>query len=338
MPGLHSDPVTVGRPVRRDDADGLFRHVMVCLDRSPRAVHILEQASALATLAGADLTAIRVVPGGAPGSRCADPVDWELSRREEVADLMRTAEVAGAAPGVEPVVACGAAARCVEEAALRRNVDLLAIGSGAFATPHHWGLGGTARHLAETFHGSVLVVPDEAAGEPPRERRVIVPMDGSAPAEAALRYAVAIARARGAELVILHAVPEGGLLRPGRTGEDDSPLWRDLREEAERLADARLARLRRLLPVDAKDHRMRRLDDDEPRRALNRAICEERGDLVVLAARGLGKDPELPIGSTAEYLLSRAATPVLLVRKGGATAHRASVQAPRRPAAAWQAR
>lgn len=332
MPDIHSGPAIVDRPHGQESDDRLLRHVMVCLDRSPDAARILEQAVVLANQTGADLTAMRVVPAGPPTLRCADPVDWELARRDETADLLRMSDTAGASTEIRAIVACGSAARCIHEEALRCEADLLVLGTGAFGPPSRWGLGGTARHLAEVFHGSVLLVPDEIAGEPPRTRRIIVPMDGSPLSEAALRFAAAIARIRAAELVILHAVSNVGAFGTGRTGQGDEALWRGLKEEAARTAEDRIQRLRRLLPAHRHGNRIRRLSGDEPRRALMKAICEERGELVVLSARGLGNDPDLPIGSTAEYLLSRAVTPVLLIRNAEMSTHRAGGTTPRSPA------
>jgi len=331
MPDIDFGPTIVGRPHAWESDARLFRHVMACLDRSPDAGRILQEAVLLANQTGADLTAMRVVPAGPSTIRCADPVDWELTRRDETADLMRMSDTVGATSDIRAIVACGSAARCIHDEALRCDADLLVLGKGTFGSPSQWGLGGTARHLAEVFHGSVLIVPEEIEGEPPRTRRIIVPMDGSPPSEVALRYAAAIARAREAELVILHAVSHVGSFGAEWMGQKDEALWRELKEEAGRKTEDRLERLRRLLPVHRHGNRVRRLSGDEPRRALMKAICEERGELVVLSARGLGNDPDLPIGSTAEYLLSRAVTPVLLIRNGEMSSHRAGGTAPRRP-------
>ena len=329
MPDIQSGSTITYRPQTREIDTRLFRHVMACLDRSPDATRILEEAVQLANQTGADLTAMRVVPAGPSTVRCADPVDWELTRRDETADLLRMSDTAGATTDIRAIVACGSAARCIHDEALRCDADLLVLGTGTLGFPSRWGLGGTARHLAAVFHGSVLIVPEEVADEPPRAHRIIVPMDGSPPSEAALRYAAAIARARGAELVILHAVSHVDSFGNGWTGQKDEALWRELKEEAGRATEDRLQHLRRLLPAHKHGNRVRRLNDDEPRRALMKAICEERGELVVLSARGLGNDPDLPIGSTAEYLLARAVTPVLLIRNGEMSNHRVGGTAPR---------
>jgi nucleotide-binding universal stress UspA family protein len=336
MPDIHSGSAIVERPHGRKSDARLFRHVMACLNRSPDAARILEEAVLLANQTGAELTAMRVVPAETSTVRCADPVDWELTKRDETADLLRMSDTAGATTDIRAIIACGSAARCIHDEALRRDVDVLVLGTGTFGTPSQWGLGGTARHLAEVFHGSVLIVPAKIADEPPRTRRIIVPMDGSPPSEATLRYAAAIARDRAAELVILHAVSNVGPAGTGWTGQEGEALWRELKEEAARTAEDRLRRLRRLLPVHRPGNRVRRLSGDEPRRALMKAICEERGELVVLSARGLGNDPDLPIGSTAEYLISRAVTPILLIRNAEMSNHRAGGKTPRWPSAMRQ--
>ena len=103
---IQSGSASVRRPVTRN-GDRLFKHVLACVDRSPEAAHVLEQAVSLANLSGADLTAMRVMPGSASSVPHADPVDWELTRREEVADLMRMASAAGAATDMHAMVVCG---------------------------------------------------------------------------------------------------------------------------------------------------------------------------------------------------------------------------------------
>ncbi|KAA9006695.1 universal stress protein [Histidinibacterium aquaticum] len=316
----------------------LFGHVLACLDRSPLAATVLREAKILAELSEARLSALRVIPSHDPRAEIADPVDWELRRREEVADLLRLSDEAEGMSEVQPIVTCGSALERVEEEARRVGADLLVIGAGIHGTPHRWGLGGTARLLVEAFGGSVLVVPDELAGEPSRPRRIIVPMDGSPSSEVALRYASAIARGRSAELLVLHALPETDAPRDESAFPTRGSFSPKQSENAEHSAEDRIGQLARLMPAHRSGHRFRRLTGTEPRRMLVKAICEERGELVVLSARGSGNDPDLPIGSTAEYLLSRALAPVLLIRQPETRNHQPAESVPRPPAASWQGR
>ncbi|MEE4121377.1 MAG: universal stress protein [Paracoccaceae bacterium] len=210
-------------------------------------------------------------------------------------------------------------------------MDLLVPGAGGQGAAQAPTLGGTARTLAETFPGSVLIVPERIAADRASACRVIVPMDGSRAAEAALRYGAEIARDRAAELVVLHAVQRIAAEADGWAEAGDGTLLSRVQPRADRAAAQRLERLHRLLPTQNRAGWIVRLGGDDPRRALLRAIAEENGELVVLSARGFGTD--LTIGSTAEYLLSRVVTPTLLVRTAEAGPHPATIMVPRGPRA-----
>lgn len=333
-PQTETEKRTLRKGHDQRDGQRLFRRVMACLDRSPDAARVLEEAASIADLFEATLTSMRVIPRDGDASPCADPVEWELTRREEIAGLRSLGETTYAAADMEVIVACGPIAECIHEEARKAQADLLVLGNGAVHTSKQWGLGGTVHHIAETSSGSVLIVPCERNDERPKRPRIIVPVDGSAHSEAALRLASTIASKRAAELVILHAVPEAALAGDDQSDPEDEGLIRKLNQREQRVADDRLQRMRRLLPTDSHRHRVRRLGGEDPRHALLQAICEEHGELVVLSARGLGRNPDLRIGSTAEYLISRAVVPTLLVRDSATKAHHVVDLAPLRPARA----
>lgn len=332
-PHLHAAPTVSPRGGEPGTARPIFRHVMACIDHSVDARRVLQQAATIAELSGAELTALRVLPT-VRDERYADPVEWELSRREENAYLRRVARDLDAPETMKTAIMTGCqAARCILDAARESGADLVVLGAGARENPRGWGLGGTARHVAEDFDRSVLIVPEGPWETRPADalpRRILVPLDGSARAEAALRIAAAIAPKRSAELVLVHAVPQIELHTEGPEAPEDEALRDRLTRRAEHIAKTRLDRLRRLLPADTIRSRVRMLSGEEPRRALARTLLEEEGELVVLAARGTGSDPDLPIGSTADYLLSHAASPVLLVRSAEPMSHRTAGSAPRR--------
>lgn len=338
MPAPHAD--LTERAPRRPCPNGAlrpsFRHVMACLDRSSSAKQVLAQAVMIADLSGAELTALRVLPAPRDG-RPADPVDWDLSCRDENGALQELASAVGAPDHLKTAVVAGNPAFSICNAARDRVVDLAVLAAAVPGNPGGWGLGSTARHVAEHFDHSVLIVPGgpmSAAPDSLPPRRILVPLDGSTRAEAALRIASRIAAASDAEIVLLHAVPD---VRPSviaPLAPEDEALCDRLKRHAERSAQAQLTRIRSFIPADAIRSRMRLLTGEDPRRALARAISEEGGDLVVLSARGHGQDPHLRIGSTADYLLSRIVMPVLVVRDTDPGAHHHQGQAPARYPAA----
>jgi nucleotide-binding universal stress UspA family protein len=140
-------------------------------------------------------------------------------------------------------------------------------------------------------------------------RTLLFPTDGSACAERARAYAVAIAERFGADLHLLRVEPVG----LAEVGFDAPALT-----EADVAADLRL-------PLPEPSRRGRRTVEVERHAAgvgpAILAYAEEVGaDLVVMGTHGRRGLPRLVLGSTAEYVLRRAACPVLLVSSEEAAA------------------
>ena len=155
-------------------------------------------------------------------------------------------------------------------------------------------------------------------------QRVIVPLDGSEVAEKALEYGAEIARRFGTRLVLLRAYageeestrllatmpaePAGGIVDPRVVDmvEDSAHLaeqeTRDyLSKKAQQLAGAGLS-------VDTV------MADDSAGDAILQEANREPGALVVMCTHGRGGLARLVFGSTAEAVLHRSRTPLLLIR------------------------
>lgn len=323
-------------PSRTEPALPHFHHVMACLDHSQHAGKVLQEASAIAEILGAELTALRVMEAERPGSRPIDPVDWELARRDEEAEIRNLAEEIGVPATMNTVVMGGSAADCICRMVREADVDLTVMGVGARGDWSERGLGSTVRRVAENIASSVMVVPVRASGDAPHPeptKRIVVPLDSSPQAEAVLPIAALIAQSRAAELILLHAVPDISLTGDGLPETSDKDLCDSLNRRNERAAQSYLDRIRTFLSADAVRVHVRLMSGEDPRHALARAVREEGADLVALSARGLGRHPDLPIGSTAEYLMSGATIPVLLVRLGNEAPPGPAQAAPERPRA-----
>ncbi len=327
---------------RRPSGDGaprqqpIFRHMMVGLDHSPNAAHVLEVASEFASGLELPLTVARVMKPGSRQAAATDPVDWDLTMRAEETEIGGLLEKFSPAAHAGAVVLSGEVAPTLCDAARERDADLMVIGTGVRGSKGVWGLGSVARHLVEEFPGSLLVVPADARHRPSggaRAPRVLVALDWSASSKAALQTATAVAERQGAELVLIHAVPEIASAVAGPPEPEDEALRVEVRNRNIAQAKRHLEGVRRLIPSDRLRHRVRLMTHEEPRRALARAIEEEAADLLVLSARGMGRNPDLPIGSTAEYLVCCARIPVLIVRPGQEQKPRRVALAPSRPRA-----
>lgn len=139
-------------------------------------------------------------------------------------------------------------------------------------------------------------------------RRILVPLDGSRLAEAALPYALALARALDAGLVLLHVVERRSAARVhGDTHATTA-------EEAERYLAGVTQRLVGSGSVPAVDRHVH----TGPGEGIARSIAEHRlelpYELVVLCTHGAGGANRAFFGSIGQRVLAGASVPVLLVR------------------------
>jgi nucleotide-binding universal stress UspA family protein len=142
--------------------------------------------------------------------------------------------------------------------------------------------------------------------------RIVVGVDGSDHASAALRWAVEEAKLRGARVVAVHAwlfVPPPPLGAPDLLAVPVSDVAGDLQAEraaAERALEASLAELGADVDVE------RRLVEGDAAEAL---VSEGDGaDLVVVGSRGHGGIKTALLGSVSNHVIQHAPCPVVVVR------------------------
>lgn len=149
----------------------------------------------------------------------------------------------------------------------------------------------------------------------PGLRRVLVATDFSSTADAAVAWAVEVAKPHGADVRLVHslALPTpvpGYVLADGDFGQElRAAAQSRLDQAAARLADAGT-------PVDT-DLRM-----GIPSQAILAAAEEWRPELLVIGTRGLTGLAHLLLGSTAERVVQKAQCPVLSVHPHDAERHR----------------
>jgi nucleotide-binding universal stress UspA family protein len=137
-------------------------------------------------------------------------------------------------------------------------------------------------------------------------RKILVPLDGSALAEAALPQARAMARAYQAEVVLARVLDPNSRTH-GRLV--DSFAWRMARTEARRYLEGLAAKL------GAQGIRTRAaLAEGNAAEEVLRLVQKEHADLVVLCAHGRSGPSSFSLGGTSQKVLSRCGTSVLMVR------------------------
>lgn len=148
------------------------------------------------------------------------------------------------------------------------------------------------------------------AGEK-RFRRIVHASDFSPASRRAFDAAKGLAKANGAELVLVHA------LEPLTPWTEDAYVSRHAYDRL--VTSARAAAAKRLdgLVRDAKAAGVRvtaRLVDGNPREALPRAARRIRADLLVVGTHGRTGLRKLLLGSVAGRVVATASCPVLTVR------------------------
>lgn len=139
-----------------------------------------------------------------------------------------------------------------------------------------------------------------------RFRRILCPVDFSAPSKHALAYASQLAKADGAELVLLHVVPPSAYpVRNFGTITGFPNLHDEIRKRVQQeLSDARQA-------VDPAVRVSTEIRDGVPHDEVLAVASERDCDLIVIATHGHTGLKHALLGSTTERIVRLSPTPVL---------------------------
>jgi nucleotide-binding universal stress UspA family protein len=180
-------------------------------------------------------------------------------------------------------------------------------------------LGSVADHLIRSVQVPVIVVRARegpgALRRAPKIRELLVPLDGSRLAEAALAPASMIARLFDAELLLVQVVrplSAGSLLPVPFAAGYEAEIMAVQRKETQDYLDG----LAEDLEQRGVHARAAVVVGDNVVDALVGLIPPERVDLVAIATHGRGGVRRMMLGSVADKLIRAAGAPVLVVRPG----------------------
>ena len=158
----------------------------------------------------------------------------------------------------------------------------------------------------------VVVTPDEGVAFVYPPERILVATDGSAAAEEALESAVALARATGASLHLLHVVETASLgfdVRSVVAGDDLDAAGRTLLAEAASTVEAA-----------GVDSVTTELTHGRPHREIRASIEAHDIDLLALGVHGETDFSRSVLGGVTTKVIRGSPVPVLLRRETGASA------------------
>jgi nucleotide-binding universal stress UspA family protein len=301
------------------NAPSVNRGVVACLDKSRQWHRVAQHALAIAKAMSIPVTLLQVLEAGPAGDSRADPLEWEIRRREASGFLEPLAAILcdGTCPVGSEIVE-GHAADQICLWAADRSPELIVLGAHGKGWRKNEGLGNTARSVLSRSAGSVLLVPatDNSSADEGvvRYKRLLIPLDGSSRAESVLPFAIRLAEAVKADLLITYVIPVPELIESGPLEPDDIELRERVVRRNERVAKEYLARVCGYIALKGIQARTMVLRDGDVRSRLVRLVADENADLVILSAHGHSGRSDAPFGSVTAHLIAHSAVPVLIVR------------------------
>lgn len=293
--------------------------IVVGLDASEAARAAAGWAAREAAGRHARLHLVSAFPITGPASGVADVIPG-ISQGDVLTELQRTvqAELTAEHRGLRVT---GTVVREDPVRLLLRESEhalMLVVATRSSGRLHHVAMGSVAFGVTARAHVPVAVIrpgaehveptgSDPAGGDPAGP--VVVGVDGSPVSEKALAVAFAVASARRAPLLAVHAWDAEKAFDPAVSGAAGWSSVKDL-EDVERVVLAeRLAGWRERypdVPVDST------LLTERPTDALER--LSKKAQLVVVGSRGRNRLAGMVLGSTSQHLIVHGGCPVVVVR------------------------
>ena len=312
----------------------MTKRILVPLDGSALAESALLSGTslvlALARLASSEITLMRCVPSSAeypleegdrhPDEELSAAIDYlkRVGKRLEENGLKVGIEITGEAP--TPTI--------VDYAEQNPDVWMIAMTTRRHGPSGSWTHASVPEKVLHTTNKPILLVRHPATELPPGDseleagelttseptlRTIVVPLDGSARAEQALKPALQLALQSGATLALICAIPPAA-----GSGDIDQVEQYQLSSDIARAHEA--VRMRRYLERIAEHLRTDGLSVrteivyGHPAEMILLAARRLHGDLIVMSTRGPQAHQRPWLGSVAQKLLQTSTLPVLLVR------------------------
>lgn len=304
------------------------RDVIACIDCSDHSAWIVPHAVTLATALDLPVTLLQVLEGQASPEARPDPIEWSLRRREARRALDRcVASAPSSSPPATIALAEGPIAEEICRFMRERDDGMIVLGTRGRRDVDHGAMGATVQKVLSQAPGPILLVPIEADSPPLAYGRIVVPLDGSCWAESVLPLASRLAQAADAELLLTHIVPTPEMIEARPLEAEDMMLRQSVVDRNEQAARSYLERVKANLSAAGLRVRMISTRGDDVRETLKDLIHREGADLVVLSARGHGRQhvSDVHYGTVSSYLMAHCAVPMLVLPS---TAQRAQPSGP----------
>jgi nucleotide-binding universal stress UspA family protein len=297
--------------------NGLFDTILVATEGSENgdravafAVELAREHGGTLTIAHAVDASAVVVASASEGGLNPQAIVDELD--DAAKQIVARASERAAAAGVS-AAACtphGRPAEAVVAAAHERRAGTIVVGTQGKRGLQRMVLGSVAVEILRRSDIPVFVVPPNCDGTSAKIERIMVALDGSDTSDAALEFAMVLAAAEHATLVLCNAIDTRGVVGKSNIyGYDALPVIQDMREAANEM----LARCGKAVAARGLAYERTIVDGVAPH-AIVSAAKDVRADAIVIGTHGRTGLPRMFLGSVAEGVTREATVPVAVVR------------------------
>ena len=300
-----------------------LRRLLVPIDSAEPSAPAVEYAMWLAHYAGAELTFCHSVDvtGSVAEYTGAGDIGALIDKLErEGATLLADAQAKAQVRGLTSttVELAGSPAAAIVEAAQQKQVSAIVMGSHGRSGPSRFFLGSTTESVLRRTDLPVFVVHSHsvATAAPLPFTHIVVALDDSDPADAAVDFALSIADPERTTVELVHVLHMKPLHQLATAQQYDvRRRFREERAAVQELLDTAADRIRER---DVKVIKM--TIDGAPIEELTGHAARQHADLIVIGTHGRRGLQRLFLGSIAEAVVRGATVPVVVVRRRTAPA------------------
>jgi len=302
----------------------MVHQILVGLDGSPLAETILPYVTVLAKGVGAEVTLLHVVhvPEEVQEGERYQIVQPLIQQVDTQAQdyLGRVAQqLADAGLKAKSQVITGDTAATIVGYAQQKGMDLIALATHGRSGLQRWFHGSVAEKVLHTTQMPLLLIrpTEEQTPSAPELTQIVVPLDGSPTAEAALPLAEELAANCKVPLILLQVVETVALsfADPAGMGLSSYPQVLEGLQEAADIYAQRLA-----ATVSSKGFSVHtETPMGTPAEKIVEYVHDHQGSLVVMTSHGRTGLAGLVLGSVARRVVQHGNTPTLVVRPPAAS-------------------
>ena len=285
----------------------IFQNILVPLDGSELAEHVVPAALYLAESMQGSVTLLTVVAkkSGKDMSLMAKAI--QTGKYE--ADLYLRSVRKRFSPSrtvIETAVITGKPDKNIIQYAKEQGIDLIIMSTHGRSGITRWSFGRTAEKVLRRSPCPTVILRSDHAIHPDQFKRVLLPLDGSPLAERVLDAALAMVKSMGVELFLIHVVEKGSFYG---FGHDESHI-----DEEMNAAQTYLDELRdRVIPADVVVHSHVAVGSAAD--VIVDYAAVQKIDLILVSSRGDSGFDSWMFGSVAEKVMKGAPCAILVIRQ-----------------------